>query len=84
MNATALTLTIGAFNHSDDPEHTGMRGVRLDADTGFPSGRVFSSAFPTVWVADSGDVEFEEGRFPRDVAAAWFRAVADYLTAATP
>lgn len=77
----SLTLAVKPFDHSRGvPEHTGHRGVTLDAKTRFQSGRVFSTAFPTVWGTDSGDVEVGDLRIPRDDAAAWFRAVADYLT----
>lgn len=75
------TLVVTPFDHSRGvPEHTGHRGVKLDATTRFTSGRVFSTDFPTVFVADSGDVEIgEDLRIPREDAAEWFRAVADYL-----
>lgn len=80
MTETQFVLDGAPYDHSRGvPEHTGMRGVTLDARTSFPSGRVFSTHFPTVFVSDSGDVEIDEGRVTRADAAAWFRAVADYL-----
>lgn len=78
-----VELHVQRFVHSDDPQMRGMRGVTLDATTGYWSGRVFSTSFPTVFVTDAGDIEFGEERVPTDVAAAWFRAVADYLQSQT-
>ena len=79
--AGQLSLLVEPFSHSDDPKMTGMRGVRLGAETGYPSGRVFATEFLGVWVAESDEVEIDGmGRVPGDVAAAWFRAVADYLS----
>lgn len=74
-------LTVAPFDHSRGvAEYTGMRGVKLDAPTGYQSTRVFSVDFPTVFVTESGEVEVGETiRVPRATAAAWFRAVADYL-----
>lgn len=77
-------LSVERFDHSQgDPEMTGMRGVTLDAETGYNSGVVFSTRFPTVFVDDAGGVEVREDlRVPRETAAACFRAVAEYLTSA--
>lgn len=77
---TEIKLMAQRFTHSDDPVMTGMRGVMLDAETGFSSGRVFSTRFPTVFLSDSGIVEVgEEISVPADRAVAWLRAIADYI-----
>jgi hypothetical protein len=81
-SSTGLELHVERYVRSDEPKIRGMRGVTLDATTGYFSGRVFSTSFPTVYVTDAGDIEFSDERVPTDVAAAWFRAVADYLDAA--
>lgn len=81
MATTELALAVTPFDHSGGvPAYTSMRGVKLDASTGRRS-VILSPDFPTVFVAESGEVEFDEGRFPRAAAVAWFRAVADYLEA---
>lgn len=79
-DGTTVLLTAEPYSHSDDPKMTGMRGVRLSAETGYNSGRAFATDFLDVWVAESGEVEIDGmGRVPGPVAAAWFRAVADHL-----
>lgn len=74
-------LIVAPYDHSrGDPQMTGMRGRMLDATTNFPSGAVFSTDFPTVWLSDNGEVAIADYlRTTLDDAAGWFRAVADYL-----
>lgn len=82
--AAPLALTVTPFDYGTEaPVQTRLRGVMLDAPT---SSTVHPSAddFPTVYVCDNGDVEMGDNlRVPRAAAAAWFRAVADYLASQT-
>jgi hypothetical protein len=42
---------------------------------------VFSTAFPTVFVTDNGEVEMDDLLVPAADALEWFRAVADHIDA---
>lgn len=79
----AVELTIERFDRSGgDARYSGMRGTRVEAETGYTSSRVFSTHFPPVYVADSGDVEIgDELLVPIAEALAWLRAVADHIEA---
>lgn len=80
--AETQQLRVEPFDHAPgDAAMTGMRGVKLDADTRFGSGIVFSRHYPTVFVADNGDIDMDELRIPGRDAEQWFRAVADAIAA---
>lgn len=70
---SGIVLSVEPFNFGGDG------GIALSVEPVAKSGR-WSTYFPTVYVA-ADEVEIGEDRYSREEAAAWFRAVADYLAA---
>ncbi len=59
----------------------GMRGVKIEAETGMRPGGFFSQHMETVFVSDCGDVECGEIRVPRRVFREWLSATLEALEA---
>jgi hypothetical protein len=62
------------YDHQQGGDWPGQGGLAIEARRRSDSARVFSPAFPTIYVSDSIDVDMEEGRWPVDeflAGAAW-------------
>ncbi len=79
----AVDLKIERYAYGTEPDrYANDRGTMVTAETRFPSSRVYSNFFPTVWVSDGGDVDVDDGlRIPAEDAIVWLRAVADHIEA---
>lgn len=77
-----LTVHTRPFDFSRGvPEYTGDRGVVVEAETGFASGRVFARRMPDVYVTENGEVEFDDLRVPVATFREWAAAVLDVVEA---
>lgn len=74
-----IEVTARRFDHQQGGDWPGMRGLVIEARRHSESARVFSSAFPAVYVSDSIDVDMDDGRWPADEFLAWIDAVRPHL-----
>jgi hypothetical protein len=63
------------YDHQQGGDWPGQRGLAIEARRRSDSARVFSPAFPTIYISDSIDVDMDEGRWPVDEFLAWIEAL---------
>ena len=71
-----IAMTVGSFDHQRGGDFPGDRGVVVDTTRPGAPGFAFSVDYPTVWLSDSGDVEFDERRYPAEEMLQWLELLA--------
>ena len=75
----SIETTTRPFDHQQGGDYPGSRGIVLDTVRPHSSGLVLSANFPSVFIADTGFVDMDDGRYPADDMLAWLEAVASTI-----
>lgn len=77
-----IQFTVSRYDHQRGGDWPGMRGVVIDANRHSNSTRVFTPAFPSVWLSDNGEVDLDEYRWLTPEFLAWIDAIRPHVVEA--